>query len=313
MAKRYQRALVTGGAGFIGSHLSRALLADGMQVTVLDDLSMGKRANVPHGCDWICGSIADEAVMKRALEGVDIVFHNAARVSIRASVAQFVEDAQTNVFGTLTLLRCLAGTRVAKLVLASSMAVYADADTPTPIAESYPQRPLSPYGTGKLAAELYALQIGQALGIDVIPLRYFNTYGPGQAFTAYVGVVTIFATKLLRGEAPTIFGDGNQVRDFVSVHDIVQGNLGAMRSDVAGQVFNIGSGVGLTVNQICRWLIDKIAPGISPNYAAAQVGETRNSIADISRAKSLLGYQPQRSFEQDVDEVIDAIRKRQSE
>ncbi|MCC6510954.1 MAG: NAD-dependent epimerase/dehydratase family protein [Pirellulaceae bacterium] len=307
MTSRYKRALVTGGAGFIGSHLARALLAEGLEVVVLDDLSLGKRSNLPKGTQFIEGNICDPVPVSRALEGVDIVFHNAARVSVRASISQYVEDAQVNVFGTLSLLRALVGTRVSKFVLASSMAVYSDSETPVPIDEGFSQRPLSPYGTGKLAAELYALQICAAHGIDVVPLRYFNTYGPGQAFTAYVGVVTIFATKLLRGEQPTIFGDGLQVRDFVSVHDIVQGNLRAMHSDVTGQVFNIGSGIGVSVQEICQLLIAKIAPDISPLYAAAQPGETRNSIANIELARQRLDYQPTRSFERDVDEVIEAL------
>jgi UDP-glucose 4-epimerase len=308
MPQKYSRALVTGGAGFIGSHLARSLMKEGIEVVILDDLSMGTRAKIPPQCEFIEGSICDPATVAKALTAVDIVFHNAARVSVRASVEQFVEDAQTNVFGTLVLLRALAGTSVTKFVIASSMAVYADSQTPQPINEDFTQRPLSPYGTGKLAAELYALQICGSLGIDVVPLRYFNTYGPGQTFTAYVGVVTIFATKLLRGERPTIFGDGRQVRDFVSVHDIVQGNLCAMRSSVTGKVFNIGSGVGMSVNEVAELLVAKISPKLMPIYAMAQPGETRNSVADIARAHELLGYQPAHSFRAEVDEVIAAVR-----
>lgn len=282
-------------------------MQEGLDVVVLDDLSMGSKSNLPVGAHFIEGNICDPAVVDGALEGVDIVFHNAARVSIRASLEQFIEDAQANVFGTLVLLRAIARRGVRRLVLASSMAVYADAERPEPINEDYLQRPPSPYGTGKLAAETYALQIGRAHGIEVVPLRYFNTYGPGQAYTAYVGVVTIFATKLLRGEQPMIFGDGEQVRDFVSVHDIVQGNMCAMRSDASGQPFNIGSGTGMTVNAIANLLIAKISPGTQAIYAPPQAGETRNSIADISRAQHYLGYQPIHRFEDHIDEIITAI------
>lgn len=310
MRPTYRTALVTGGAGFIGSKLAHRLLAEGLNVVVLDDLSTGTRANLPQGCQLVEGDMLDPQVVARALEGVDIVFHNAARVSVRASLEQFVEDAHANVMGTLRLLQALRGATVRKFVLASSMAVYADADSPHPLPEDFPQRPLSPYGTGKLAAELYALQICPLCGVDVIALRYFNTYGPGQAFTPYVGVVTIFVTKLLAGESPTIFGDGMQVRDFVSVQDIVQGNLCAMRADVSGQVFNIGSGRGTTVNEVARILLARLAPHLSPQYAPAQVGELRNSIADIRRARELLGYSPAGDLPADMDLIIADIRGR---
>ncbi len=304
----YSRALVTGGAGFIGSHLANALLTEGLEVVVLDDLSLGSRQRIPRGCHFIQGDICDPAIVDAALDGVDIVFHNAARVSVRASISKFVDDARINIMGTLNILDCLSRSRVSKFVFASSMAVYADSEIPVSINEAYSQRPLSPYGTGKLASELYALQIGAALGIDVVSLRYFNTYGPGQTFTAYVGVVTIFATKMLKGEQPIIFGDGNQIRDFVSVYDIVQGNLCAMRSRMNSNVFNIGSGIGTSVNDIFRILSQHIAPGLQPVYTEAQLGETRNSIADIQSARELLNYRPKRVFENEVPELIEIIR-----
>jgi UDP-glucose 4-epimerase len=310
MAESFRKALVTGGAGFIGSHLSRRLLREGLEVVVLDNLSTGVRANVPPGATFLEGDLLDPNTVARALDGVDIVFHNAARVSVRASIEHFLEDAQTNIMGTLTLLRELRDTKVRKLVLASSMAVYADSPDAKPLPETFPQRPLSPYGAGKLAAEHYALLMCATLGIDVVPLRYFNTYGPGQAFTPYVGVVTIFATKLLNGERPTIFGEGTQVRDFVSVHDIVEGNICAMRAPVTGEVFNTGSGQGTTVKRVAELLVEKIAPHLEPAYAPEQAGEIRNSVADITRARDLLGYRPQGSFERDIDEIIETIRAR---
>lgn len=305
----YRRALVTGGAGFIGSHLCRRLLKEGLEVVVLDDLSTGRIENVPSSdCEFIQGDIRDPLVVARSLDGVDIVFHNAARVSVRASNDQFVDDAQTNVMGTLILLKSITQAKVKKLVLASSMAVYADCQTAEPIDEDYHCKPLSPYGTGKLAMERYALQICAAHGIDVVPLRYFNTYGPGQSFTPYVGVVTIFATQLLQGIAPTIFGDGAQTRDFVSVHDIVRGNLGAMHASVTGKVFNLGSGVGTTVRDIANLLVEKINPELKPRYAPSQLGETKNSIANIANAVKYLHYQPQSNFRDDVGEIISGIR-----
>ena len=305
-----RRALVTGGAGFIGSHLTRRLLADGIEVVVLDNLSTGRRENLPEGAELVVGDLRDASALEQALRGVEVVFHNAARVSIRASIENFREDAETNVMGTLALLHAMHGSTVRKLVLASSMAVYQDAPEPVPIAEDFPALPLSPYGTGKLAAEHYALQMGRALGIGVVPLRYFNTYGPGQGYTPYVGVVTIFATRLLRGERPVIFGDGLQVRDFVSVADIVQGNLRAMATRATGRVYNIGSGRGITVRHVAAALVARIAPGLVPDHAPAQSGETRNSIADISRARAELGYAPSGDFDRDLDDVVAAVRAR---
>lgn len=305
-----RRALVTGGAGFIGSHLARRLLAEGIETVVLDNLSTGRRENLPEGAELVVGDLRDAAALAQALRGVEVVFHNAARVSIRASIENFREDAETNVMGTLSLLHAMHGSTVRRLVLASSMAVYQDAPAPVPIAEDFPALPLSPYGTGKLAAEHYALQMGRTLGIGVVPLRYFNTYGPGQGYTPYVGVVTIFATRLLRGERPVIFGDGLQVRDFVSVADIVQGNLRAMASPVTGRVYNIGSGRGITVQHVAAALVARIAPGLAADHAPAQPGETRNSIADIGRARAELGYAPSGDFDRDLDDVVAAVRAR---
>jgi nucleoside-diphosphate-sugar epimerase len=309
-ASSYRRALVTGGAGFIGSHLSRRLLKEGLEVVVLDNLNTGLITNIEAGCEFIKGDLRNLNVVEHALKGVDIVFHNAARVSVRASNEQFVEDAETNVVGTLLLLKAIVAARVKKLVLASSMAVYDDNATAEPIDEDHVCRPLSPYGTGKLAMELYSLQLCGAHSIDVVPLRYFNTYGPGQAFTPYVGVVTIFATQLLQGIAPTIFGDGLQTRDFVSVHDIVQGNVCAMNASATGQVFNIGSGVGMTVREVAELLVEKIDPQCRLQFGPAQVGEIRNSIANIHRARSVLGYQPSGCFRDDIDEIIDGLRSK---
>ncbi|MGB3553765.1 MAG: NAD-dependent epimerase/dehydratase family protein, partial [Jannaschia sp.] len=215
MSEPYRHALVTGGAGFIGSHLVRALLKDGLQVTVIDDLSVGDRAAVPEGANLVIGDIRDPKALDRALHGVDVVFHLAAKVSIRASVETFHEDADVNLMGTLALIRALEGRDIRRVILASSMAVYPDLDAPYPIPEDHPLDPLSPYGTAKMAAERYLRQMSEAMGFEAVTLRFFNVYGPGQTYTPYVGVITIFATRILTGEAPVIFGGGQQVRDFV--------------------------------------------------------------------------------------------------
>ncbi|MGH7263538.1 MAG: NAD-dependent epimerase/dehydratase family protein [Candidatus Rokuibacteriota bacterium] len=300
-----RRALVTGGAGFIGSHIVERLVAMGVEVVVLDDLSTGRLENVTSGASMIVGNVCELRDVEKAVEGVDVVFHQAARVSVRDSIAHFHEDAVVNLLGTLNVLKAIASGRgVRKLVYASSMAVYADSDRP-PVGEDHLTAPLSPYGIAKLASEKYCLQVGARCGVDVLCLRYFNTLGPRQSYTPYVGVVTIFVNRLLKGEAPVIFGDGEQIRDFVHVHDVAEANIRAMESEGVSGVYNVGSGSGTTVNALARRLIDRLAPGIEPEFAPAQAGELRNSVADISRAVTELGYRPAGRLEEGLDEVID--------
>ncbi|MFN8643473.1 MAG: NAD-dependent epimerase/dehydratase family protein [Candidatus Binatia bacterium] len=290
-----RRVLVTGGAGFIGHHLAHALVARGDAVTVLDDLSMGTRARVPAAARFVHGDVRDPAAVRDALEGCDAVLHQAAIVSIRASVEHFVRDAEVNLMGTLTLLQQMAGRPIRRAVLASSMAVYADRPTPEPLAENAPAEPIAPYGVAKLAAERYWCLMGAQTGVPTTVLRYFNTYGPGQTFTPYVGVITIFVRRLIAGEAPVIFGDGEQRRDFVRVEDVVRANLGVLDAPdgaVVGRVFNVGTGHATSVNAIAAGLIEVLAPGTRPAYAPAQAGELRNAIADPSALRAALGWTP---------------------
>jgi len=305
----WSHALVTGGAGFIGSHLTRALLAEGRRVTVLDNLSVGRRDVVPEGARFVLGDVRDEAAIADALAGVDCVFHLAAQVTIRGSFDRFHEDLDTNVMGTARLLRAVDRGQVKWFTLASSMAVYADADSPRPIDESHSKRPLSPYGVGKLAAEDVSQQILEARGIPFTATRFFNTYGPGQAYTPYVGVLTIFITRLLRGESITIFGDGEQQRDFTHVHDIVAGTM-ATPGRTPGR-YNLGTGRGTSLNQLAALVLARLAPDQRPKYADAQAGELRFSVADISAARQALGYSPTRSLQQDLDDVIAWVRDRE--
>jgi UDP-glucose 4-epimerase len=300
----YSKALVSGGAGFIGSHLVRGLLDHGIDVVVLDDLSMGRRENVPPDAKLIQGSILDPQTVSGALAGVDVVFHLAARVTIRGSMDHFVEDARTNVMGTLGVLQACARATVGKVILASSMAVYADSPAPEPIPESYATEPISPYGVSKLASEKYVRLIGAAAPFDTVCLRFFNTYGPGQSLTPYVGVMTIFINRLLAGQAPIIFGDGEQCRDFVYVGDIVAGCLLAMDAAAGGEVFNLGSGRGVTVNTLAGLLCQRIDPRLAPAHQSAHPGELRNSVADISKAKAALGYAPHGRLEAQLDDII---------
>lgn len=300
--------LVTGGAGFIGSHVAAALLAQGRQVTVIDNLSMGRREAVPTGARFVHGDIRDSAAVTDALAGVDAIIHLAAQVTIRGSFDRFYEDLDTNLMGTANILRAIDPVRVRWMTLASSMAVYADCPEPMPIPESHATSPLSPYGVGKLAAEQVCRQMLSGVGVPLTVLRFFNTFGPGQGYTPYVGVTTIFITRLLRGEPPVIFGDGRQQRDFVHVGDITDGVVASLGR--AAGTFNLGSGRGTSLQSLAALLIDKIAPGVAPRHETAPGGELRYSIADISAAHGAFGYAPTRSLDAHLDAVIADVKAR---
>ena len=249
----------------------------------------------------------DPAAVRDALDGVDAVFHEAAIVSIRASVEHFVRDADVNLMGTLNLLQQMAGRPIRRAVLASSMAVYADSPRPAPLSEDARTEPISPYGVAKLAAERYWLMMGAQSGIPSTVLRYFNTYGPNQTFTPYVGVITIFIQRLLAGQPPVIFGDGEQRRDFVHVDDIVAANLAVLDAPdaaVAGRVFNVGTGQATSVNEIAAVLIAALAPGTRPEHAPPQAGEMRNAIADVSRHPPTPSAGPPRRVPVDLTDVV---------
>lgn len=305
MTAGIRRVCVTGGAGFIGARLAAALVGRGLEVVVLDDLSVGRRERVPPGVDLVVGDILDPAALGPALAGVDAVFHLAARVAIRSSFDFVEQDARVNFCGTAAVLAAArrAGT-VRKLVFASSMAVYDDAPTPAPIPETHRTRPVSPYGISKLAAETLLHALCAEAGMQSLALRLFNTYGPGQALSAYVGVVTIFVDRLRRGEPPDIFGDGEQARDFVHVDDVVAGLLCASDSDLTGETFNLGSGEAVTINQVLGRLNRVLGTDLVPRHLAPVAGELRNSVADIAKARRLLGYAPRHRFEEAIGAVL---------
>jgi UDP-glucose 4-epimerase len=302
--------LVTGGAGFIGSHLCEGLLQQNYKVRVLDDLSVGIRENVPPECEFVEGNILDRAVVDSALQGVTHICHEAARVTIRGSIEKFYEDAETNLMGTLLLLKSAAKSKVQRFIYASSMAVYADSEQPVPIDETYSQVPASPYGIAKLAAERYVLMLGHELGLQPAVLRYFNTFGIRQTYTPYVGVITIFITQLLKKNGITIFGDGEQRRDFVHVSDIVKANLLALENENAvNTIFNVGTGRGTSVNELAAMLISKIYPDVKIQHELARTEELRYSIADISKARNFLGYVPETNLSAQISEVIEYITR----
>ncbi len=300
----YKRALVTGGAGFIGSHITEKLLARGIEVVVLDDLSVGKKENIPSNAEFIKGDVCDPECVRNALAGVDIIFHEAARVSIRDSFRGFSEDARANVMGTVNVLKCMEGSEVKKFVYASSMAAYGDARY-LPLDEGHPLEPTSPYGVGKLASEKYTQCFCQYAGISPIILRYFNTYGPRQTLSPYVGVITIFIQKLLIDEDLPVFGDGNQVRDFINVDDIAEANLLAMDYSGSHKIFNIGTGVGTAVNSMARILQEKMRKSSQICYLPFQPGEPSSSVANITLARKELGFVPRWTLEEKISEVIE--------
>lgn len=300
----YRKALVTGGAGFIGSHIVERLISAGMDVTVIDDLSVGRIENMPKGARFYRASILDPSVVSKSLEGVDVVFHNAARVSIRNSFEDAVKDTETNVLGTVSLLKECARAGIKKFIFASSMAVYGSGAT-LPLGEDSGLSPESPYGTGKLAGEAYLRQISSHCGFEGVVLRYFNTYGPRQTFTPYVGLITIFITRLLQGKPPVIFGQGTQVRDFVHVRDVAEANFQAMMKANHGAVINVGTGVGTSVAEIAGLLLNKLAPDIDPLFAPIPPGEPMDSVADVTAMERILGFVSTRRLSEMLGEVIE--------
>ena len=284
-----RRVLVTGGAGFIGSRLAAQLRARGDEVVVLDDLSTGRREKLPEGARLIVGDVRDGAALEAALEGVEVVFHLAARVSIRGSIEGFRDDHDVNLGGTLALLAALPGSAVRRVVYASSMAVYADSPDGARVGEEHPTRPLSPYGVSKLASEHYLRVMGPRLGVEHVSLRYFNTWGPGQELTPYVGVATIFVNALLDGRTPTLFGDGAQTRDFVFVDDVARATLRAGEAPLGEPVLNVGTGRGTTVRALLEQIADALGVPPRAERAPARPEELRHSVADPTRIERSLG------------------------
>ncbi|MEN6560185.1 MAG: SDR family oxidoreductase [Acidobacteriota bacterium] len=306
--------LVTGGAGFIGSHIAEALVMRGDEVRVLDDFSTGKRENlaaVAGRIEFIEGDIRDLAACRRAAAGVRTVFHEAALVSVVRSVADPLLNDAINVRGTLNMLVAAKDAGVRSFVMASSSAVYGD-DPATAKVEGREGKPLSPYGVSKLVGEKYG-QVFHALhGLDAVALRYFNVFGPRQdPHSEYSAVIPLFIARMLRGERPTIYGDGEQSRDFVYVGDVVRANLAAADSAAAaGQAINVACGAGTTVNGLMAALNGALGTRIEAAYAPPRPGDILHSTADISKAGRLMGFAPGMSFADGLKETVAWYRKR---
>lgn len=299
------RVLITGGAGFIGSHLAEQLSA-GSDVWVLDDLSVGSRSNIPEGTTFIEGDVRDPCALSRAMEGVDVVFHQAALVSIEDSITDPATSHEINVDATVSLLD-LARTEDARFVFASSAAVYGHPET-VPIPEDHPTNPISPYGVDKLVAEHYCRVYHELYGLETVRLRYFNVYGPRQHTNRYSGVIRTFIRQALAGEPITVHGDGTQTRDFVHVRDVVEANLLAATTDQTGGVFNIGSGERVAVGALAESIRSIVGSPSDIVHTDPRTGDIQRSHADIGKARDTLGYAPSIRLDDGVEDLVAWIR-----
>ncbi|SNZ16987.1 UDP-glucose 4-epimerase [Natronoarchaeum philippinense] len=286
--------LVTGGAGFVGSHLVDALV-DENEVRVLDDLSSGRPERVPAGVELIEGDVRDADALGWAVSDADIVFHQAGLVSVDRSVTAPVESHETNVAATVKLLD-LAREEGARVVLASSCAIYGEPDS-VPVAETDAKTPTSPYAADKLAIDHYARIYDDCYDVDVVPLRYFNVYGPRQAGGDYSGVVKAFLDQARAGEPITVHGDGEQTRDFVHVSDVVRANLAAATVDETGRAFNVGTGRSTSVRELAETVRSAVGSNSEIVHTEPRAADVRHSCADVTRARDGLGFEATVSLE----------------
>jgi nucleoside-diphosphate-sugar epimerase len=295
------RYLVTGGAGFIGSNMVDELVRRGHDVTVLDDLSAGKESNLAHvrsKIDFLVGSVTDLAAVQSACKGADYVIHLAARTSVPRSVKDPLESNHVNIDGTLNVLVAARDAKVKRFVFAASSSAYGE--TPTqPKVETMPSVPISPYGVTKYVGELYAQVFGRNYGLENACVRYFNVFGPRQDPTSqYSGVLSRFMLAVIEGQQPVIYGDGEQSRDFTYIENVVDVTLRACETPGAsGMVFNGGTGARITLNEVLKQLEKITGNKLQAKYEPLRVGDIRDSQADISLARKILGYNPAVGFE----------------
>ena len=306
------RVLVTGGCGFIGSHIVDALLSRGYVVGALDNLSTGDRANL--GAHWPNGGgftlherdIRDYDAVEKVVKSYDAVIHEAALVSVSRSVEDPLTVNAVNVDGTLNLLRASVKAGVKRFVYASSSSVYGESET-LPKKETMVTVPVSPYGASKLAAENYCRVFAKVYGLHTVSLRYFNVYGPRQKSGFYSGVIPIFIKRALEGKPPQVYGDGEQTRDFTYVEDVVNANLLALENDLPkGEVFNIAAGDQISINRLASIILSMLGrDDLKPEHLDHRPGDIRRSYADVTKAREVLGYAPEHTIEDGVRRVVD--------
>jgi nucleoside-diphosphate-sugar epimerase len=307
-----EKFLVTGGAGFIGSHICRKLVSQGCFVRVLDNLLTGKKSNlagVIEKIEFIEADMGDSQVARSAMKDIDVVLHEGALPSVPRSVDDPAETHRHCVDATFTLLLAARDARVKRFVYAASSSAYGDAPT-SPKVETMQPSPLSPYAVGKLAGEYYCSVFSGVFGLETISLRYFNVFGPFQdPASQYAAAIPAFVTAMLKDKAPTIYGDGEQSRDFTYVDNVVEANLLAARAKrTNGQVVNIACGQAVTVNDIIEMINDLLGKSIKPTYVAPRPGDVKHSLADITLAGKLIGFKPTVQFKEGLEKAIDWYR-----
>ena len=302
--------LVTGGAGFIGSHLVDRLVEEGYEVTVLDDSSTGKIENIQHCLkdvkfNFIKGDVQNSRDVNRAIKDADVVFHLAAFVNVPLSMENPMLANNINLNGTLNLLQASSKKHIARFVYASTCAVYGEPAC-LPINEEHQKAPLSPYGISKLAAEQYCKVFNRSFGLKTVCLRFFNVYGPRQAKGPYSAVITCFIDRLRENESPIICGDGEQTRDFLYVEDVVEACMLSLSSEnCIGEIINVGTGTKTTINELANLLRKLMKKNrIKPIYTAPRKEDIRHSFADIGKAQRILGYNPRVTLEKGLKGLL---------
>ena len=301
--------LITGGCGFIGSHIAEALVKEDHDVVVFDNLSSGYEKNISSirsRVEFVKGDIRDPEALSCAMKGADFVFHEAALVSVFDSVERPADNNAINITGTLNVLSAARANKVKRVVMASSAAVYGN-EPSLPKKEEMRPEPESPYALAKITDEYYMHVFHALYGLETVALRYFNVYGPRQDPTSmYSGVISKFSDVLKKGAVPVIFGDGKQSRDFVFVKDVVRANLLAMTSPEAGKsgVFNVATGRAVSLLELLQVMCGLLGKKVEPLFKDARAGDIRHSLADISRARAGLGYSPQYSMEEGLKELF---------
>ncbi|MGD8990537.1 MAG: SDR family NAD(P)-dependent oxidoreductase [Desulfobacterales bacterium] len=316
MKMTFKKALVTGGAGFIGSHLVEALITAGCRVTVMDNLSSGNRDNLKHldgKFEFYQEDIRDSNALLAAAEKCDVIFHLAAVVSVPLTIENPVEAAAVNDTGSLLVFETARRQKVKRVVFSSSCAIYGD-DPRLPKREDMSPKPMSPYAVQKLAAEYNARVFYDIYGLETVVLRYFNVYGPRQdPSSPYSGVISIFMTKALLNEAASIYGDGQQSRDFIYVQDVVKANiLAANAQSACGRVINIGSGRAVRINDLWQAICVISGRNLSPAYEHKRPGDINESLAGIEQAKALLDFHCEVAFETGLESTFEWYRCQQS-